>query len=120
MKKVLIVEDDEVFAKILSDDLSKAGFSVTRTVDAMQGQQAVSSLKPDLIVLDLMLPAGNGVELLKNLRVSVQTQGIPIIIATSYKDEEVKKEVEAVGVQGYFHKPFQSSDLIKEINRILT
>lgn len=119
MKKILVIEDDEVYGKILYDDLSKAGFSVTRTIDATQGQQAVSSLKPDLIILDLMLPAGNGIELLRNLRLSTHTQGIPIIVETSYKDDEVKKEVEEVGVQAYFYKPFESQKLIQEINRIL-
>lgn len=119
MKKILIIEDDEVIGKILVDSLSKAGFVVTKAVDAMQGQQAISSSKPDLVILDLMLPAGNGVELLRNFRASTHTQGIPIIVTTAYKDEEVKKEMEAIGVQSYFHKPFDIEELIKEINRIL-
>jgi DNA-binding response OmpR family regulator len=120
VKKILIIEDDEVLGKILNDDLSKAGFMVIKTVDATQGQQTVSVSKPDLILLDLMLPAGNGVELLRNLRVSTLTQGIPIIVMTSFRDEEVKKEIEAVGVQGFLYKPFESDQMIKEINRILS
>lgn len=119
MKNILIIEDDELLSKVLFDSFTKAGFNTTKTVDALQGQQAVFSLKPDLLVLDLMLPAGNGVVLLRNLRASAQTQSIPIIVMTSYHDEEVRKEMEEVGVHGYFHKPFEPDEMIQKINTIL-
>ena len=119
MKKILVVEDDQVIAKVIDDALQKAGFEVLKAVDGYQGQQTVLSQKPDLVVLDLMLPAGNGVELLQNLRKSTLTQTIPIIVTTSFRDEEVKKEMEQVGVQGYFYKPFEPSELIDKIKIIL-
>lgn len=119
MKKILIIEDDEVAGKILTDAFSKAGFNATKAVDAVQGQQATSSLKPDLIILDLMLPAGNGIDLLRNLRASTQTQGIPVVVVTAYKGEEVRKEAEEIGVQGYFTKPHSNQELIQKIKAIL-
>lgn len=119
MKKILIIEDNEAMGKTLVDELSRAGFSPTRTVDAYQGQQAVLRLKPDLIILDLMLPAGNGIELLRNLRASFQTQNLPVVIVTSYQDAEVQKEAETIGVQGYFNKPFDNAELIQKIKVIL-
>lgn len=119
MRKILIIEDDELLGKVLFDALSASGFSTTKTIDALQGQQAVFSLKPDLVILDLMLPAGNGVELLRNLRISAQTQSLAVIVMTSYCDEEVRQEIEEVGVQGYFQKPFGHEELIKKIGNIL-
>lgn len=119
MKKILIIEDDEVLGKMLLDRLSKNGFSPSKAVDAMQGQQAILSLKPDLVLLDLMLPAGNGIELLRNMRASIQTQTIPVVIITSYKDGEVKKEAQEIGVQGYFQKPVDNEELMADIKRIL-
>lgn len=119
MKKILIIEDDELINKILIEALSKAGYSATSATDALQGQQAAYNLKPDLIILDLMLPAGNGLELLRNLRASVQTQGISVVVITSYKDEGVQKEIESVGVQGYFNKPLVNEEVIQKIHSIL-
>lgn len=119
MKKILIIEDDGMFAQILMDQLTKAGFNVLRAADAYQGQQAVNSLKPDLIILDLMLPAGHGLDVLRNLRASFLTQSIPIIILTALKDEGIRQEVEAVGVQAYLTKPYQSEELIQKIKTIL-
>lgn len=119
MKKILIIEDDELLSKILADTLLKAGFDAIKTVDAYQGQQATISMKPDLILLDLMLPAGNGIDLLRNVRASFQTQNIPVVVITAYKDEEVRKEAETLGVQGFFTKPFDNGALIQKINAIL-
>lgn len=101
------------------DFLSHAGYTVTKAVDASQGQQAVVRLKPDLIILDLMLPAGNGIDLLRNMRASLQTQSTPVIIITSYQDEEVRKESESIGVQGYMKKPFEPAQLVEKIKPLL-
>jgi DNA-binding response OmpR family regulator len=119
MKKILIIEDDNVLSKVLQDELTKAGFAPIYALDAMQGQQAVSAEHPDLVLLDLMLPAGNGVELLRNFNVSVKTQHIPIIVMTSFRDDEVRKEMEAIGIQGFFQKPFKMEELINSIKTIL-
>lgn len=119
MKRVLIIEDDSLMSKVFGDALSKAGYSVTVTADAYQGQHAAVSMKPDLITLDLMLPAGNGIDLLRNLHASFQTQSIPIIVITSYKDDEVRKEIEEIGVQGFFYKPFNTDEIVAKIKTIL-
>lgn len=119
MKKILIIEDDEKMANYLGAELSKAGFSPTKTIDAYQGYQAVSNLKPDLIILDLMLPAGNGMDLLRKVRASFQIQAIPVIIITAFQDDEARNEAEEIGVQGYFKKPFESHQLIEKIKSLL-
>jgi len=119
MKKILIIEDDELINKVLIETISKAGFSPTKTVDAFQGQQALMSLKPDLVILDLMLPAGHGLDVLRNIRSSFQTQNIPIIILTAIQDEGVRAEVESQGVQAYIKKPFDKEQLIGKIKQIL-
>jgi two-component system alkaline phosphatase synthesis response regulator PhoP len=119
MKTVLIIEDDEVLAKILSDTLSKAGFSVTNAIDASQGQQAAWQIKPNLIVLDLMLPAGHGIDVLKNIRVSTQTQNIPVIVMTSYEDPSIQDEINSIGVQGFFKKPFKPEEMLIKIKQLI-
>jgi DNA-binding response OmpR family regulator len=119
MKKILIIEDDEIVSGILFETLSKTGYSVTKTIDALQGHQAVISMKPDLIILDLMLPAGHGLNLLKDLRHSALTQGIPVIIATSYEGEEAQGEAEALGIQAYVKKPFNPDQMVATVNQIL-
>lgn len=119
MAKVLIIEDDPTAGKILQDYLAKEGLNPALAIDAMQGQQAIISRRPDLVVLDLMLPAGHGLDILRNLRQSVQTQAIPVVVITSCKEEGIRQEVEGVGVQGYFVKPVDNEALIKKIKLIL-
>ncbi len=80
MKKILIIEDDEVVAKIYHDKLSSEGFNVEVALDGEVGLESVRQMKPDAVILDLMLPKLSGVDLLKQVRAQPEFQTLPVIV----------------------------------------
>jgi len=118
-KKILVVEDEADIAKVLVKRLSKEGFEVLLAGDAYQGVALAHKEKPDLLILDLMMPAGDGLSVLQNLRKSTKTSTIPIIILTGNKDEEYKQKVLKEEVAAYLEKPYEADALIDTIKNIL-
>jgi DNA-binding response OmpR family regulator len=118
-KKILIIEDEQDVARLLAVRLRSVGYEVVIAVDAALGVRLAHRENPDLIILDLMLPAGGGLSVLENLRLSAHFRDTPIIILTGIKDEEYKNKVMEKGVDGYFEKPYNSDELINAIKDIL-
>lgn len=120
MSKILIIEDEADLAKILHKRLEDKGFKVICAPDAHLGVDLAHKQRPDLIILDIMLPLGGGVTVLRNLRISTHTMHIPILVLTGMQDEELKINILKIGVAAYMQKPYEIEELSKEINRILT
>lgn len=88
MKKVLIIEDDQSLALAYQKKFSQAGFAVERAEDGQMGLGKVTQFKPDIIILDIMLPGGmNGFDILQKLKLSQETKEIPVIVMTNLADE---------------------------------
>lgn len=119
MSKILIIEDELDVQKVVARRLSQHGFEVVAADDGCHGIELAHSSRPDLIILDFMLPAGNGLVVLKNLRSSSHTRYIPVVILTSMKNEEYKQKVFDEGVSAYLEKPYEPDELIKTIENIL-
>jgi DNA-binding response OmpR family regulator len=119
-KKILIVEDEADAARVLVKRLETNGFNVVVAVDAYQGTAFINNENPDLIILDLMLPAGGGLSVLKNIKARPKVAYTPIIILTGMKDDNIKKEVIDSGVDAYLEKPYDADILISTINKILS
>lgn len=119
MKKILIIEDAQDVANLLAVRLNSAGYEVLVASDGMQGVQFAYKEKPDLIILDLMLPAGDGLSVLKRLRLSVYCRCVPVVIFTGVKDEEYKKKVMEEEIDAYFEKPYEPDELLNSIKNLL-
>jgi DNA-binding response OmpR family regulator len=117
--KILIIEDERDTAKVLLKRLSSEGFNVIVAQDGYQGVQFAHKEKPNLIILDLMLPAGGGFSVLKNIRLSSRGQTIPVVVLTAIKDEEYKQKVLDEGVDAYLEKPYDPDIFITTIKNIL-
>lgn len=118
MKKILIIEDDEALLKTLTSSLEAENFKVISSTDGEQGFQLACKEKIDLIVLDVVLPSLNGMEICRNLR----TKGVitPIIMLTGQKKEEIDKVLGLeLGADDYITKPFGIKELIARIKAIL-
>ena len=117
--KILIIEDEPDIRKNLEYNLSREGFNV-KTAGSIHGAQNL--LKSDLfnlILLDLMLPDGSGLDLCKNLKADSKTETIPVIILTA-KDDEVDKVVGfEIGADDYVTKPFSVRELILRVKAVL-
>jgi len=117
--KILIVDDEEDILKLLEIRIKGAGYEV---IKAKNGKEAVSSAfkeKPDLIVLDVMMPEMNGFEATKQLRSKLQTAVIPILMLTAKRDKESELEGIDAGADDYITKPFDGDILLARIKMLL-
>ncbi len=120
MKKILIIEDDPSFAKVLQDRLFGSGFEPVWGIDAYQGLILAKSENPDMIILDIMLPAGGGESVLRNLKLGFKTRSIPVLVLTASHDAELKRRLLLDNeVAGFMEKPYDAVELISTINAIL-
>lgn len=116
MRTIFSVEDDDDIAKIIYVSLSKAGYKVVTLKDTASFWEAFKRETPDLILLDLMLPDGNGIDLLKTLRADTKNNGIKVIILSAKRLTMDKVEGLDSGADDYIEKPFDILELISRVN----
>lgn len=117
--KILIIEDEPDIRKNLEYNLSREGYSVLTAASIAEAEQLIYSNNLSLILLDLMLPDGSGLELCKKMKSDPDVQNLPIIILTA-KDDEVDKVVGfEIGADDYVTKPFSVRELILRIKAVL-
>ena len=104
MKKILFIEDDGNFAEIIKTILETSGFAVALAKDGEEGLRAVQAEKPDLILLDLILPKMDGFDFLKYFRAMNDIPWIPVLVFTSQAGSEMAERVKELGAQGYLFK----------------
>ncbi len=118
MKKILIIEDERVLAEIYKEKLSGAGFEVSLALDAEGGFKAAKKEKPDLILLDVLLPGENGISFLSRLKKDPEISSIPVIVFSNYDDPKTKRKAFTLGAKSYLIKtnytPSQLVDIIKK------
>jgi DNA-binding response OmpR family regulator len=119
MARILIIEDDLDVTKVLLRRLTLSGFEVVVAADGYEGVKSAHKEKPDLILLDLMLPCGGGTSVLTNLKMSPHTAFIPVVVLTAIKDEARKQDIIKEGVAAYLEKPYNPEELIKTIKDVL-
>ena len=118
-KKILIVEDETDLIKLLKHNLEKEGFKVNYATDGSVALAEVRRDPPDLVILDLMLPAGGGLKVLKNIRSNLKTMILPVIVVSAVKDTKYEQEIQREGVQAYFEKPYDFDELLSTIKSLL-
>ncbi|HSI66549.1 MAG TPA: response regulator transcription factor [Planococcus sp. (in: firmicutes)] len=116
-KTILIIEDEHPIATLLSYNLKQAGYETLVANDGKEGYNLALSEKPDLIVLDLMLPSMDGVEVCKSLR--QEKLDIPIIMLTAKDDEFDKVLGLELGADDYMTKPFSPREVVARIKAVL-
>lgn len=115
-QKILIVDDDAKLCSLLSEYLVGYGFSISCLPDGKTLMEVVNQTKPDLVVLDVMLPRENGLDLLKLLRGSSQ---LPVIMLTAKGDEADRIVGLELGADDYMAKPFNPRELLARIKAVL-
>ncbi len=118
-KKILIVEDEESLLKLESILLISKGFDVKGVPNGRAALEAVAEDKPDLVLLDIMLPEIDGFEVCRQLKSDPATRHIPVIMLTAKKSREDMVRGEKVGADWYITKPFKSAMVIETIQRFL-
>ena len=118
-EKILIVEDDKDIAKMLEYNLKKEGFKVIGASDGEDALDLAVRQYPDLILLDLMLPGIDGLEVCKSLKKEGKTSAIPVIMLTAKGQESDKVVGLELGADDYVTKPFSPRELIARIKAVL-
>ena len=119
MAKILIADDSRVQIHIFSAFLAAKGFTVAVAVDALQAWMSALREMPDAIVLDVNMPAGSGVEVLRKLRMSIKTQHIPVVVVTGTSDPETERKARELGAAEFLHKPVEPGQLHAILARLL-
>lgn len=116
---ILIVEDEKDIAKMLDYNLGKEGFKTMVARDGEEGLDSATKERPDLIILDLMLPGIGGLEVCKTLKSGTKTAAIPVIMLTAKAQESDKIVGLELGADDYMTKPFSPRELIARIRAVL-
>ena len=116
---ILIVDDEAAIRDMVGITLDLAGFSSISASDAREAHISVIDNKPDLVLLDWMLPGGSGIELLRRLRKEEATQALPVIMLTAKTHEDNVVQGLEVGADDYITKPFAPKELIARMKAIL-
>ena len=112
MKKILVVEDDQKTAMALVIRLKGNGYNASIAPDAITGASQARAIKPDLILLDISLPGGNGFQLAETFLRMPETNGTPVIFNTASRNPELMQKVMELGAVGLFEKPFDIEKLL--------
>jgi len=118
-KKILITEDSPTVLEILKSVLAEEGYEVIAASDGQQALNLAKTEKPDLMVLDLMLPKIDGYKVCRMLKFDEKYKDIPIIMLTARTNETDEKLGKEVGADAYIRKPFQPEVVIDEIKKLL-
>lgn len=118
-KTILVVEDDSAIRDMVSFNLKRQGFEVIEAADCQQARVQVADQRPDLILLDWMLPDTSGVEFARSLGREELTRNIPVIMLTARATEDDKVRGLDSGVDDYITKPFSARELIARIRAVL-
>ncbi len=118
-KRILMIEDEEDIAALIKLQAEMSGYKLHVEVDGINGYRAVEREKPDLVILDVMLPGENGLDVCRKLKSNPETKGIPVIILSAKGDElDVVLGLE-LGADDYVAKPFSPKVLFSRIKAVL-
>ena len=118
-KKILVVDDEKDIVDLITYNLEKEGFTTMSAYDGDNALEMVTSKKPDLVVLDLMLPGIRGLEVCKFIRRNRETEAVPIIMLTAKGDHVDRIIGFEVGADDYLTKPFNVRELIARVRAVL-
>lgn len=118
-KKVLLVDDEEDFVDIVRTRLESNGFEVAVAYDGEEALEKVKEEKPDIIILDIVIPKVNGFDVCRKLKNDQAYKGIPIIMLTAKFQANDIKFGEAVGANAYITKPFEPQILVDKMYELL-
>jgi len=117
-KNILVVDDEKHIVRLVEVNLRRAGYEVLKAYDGKEALEVIAGQKPDMIILDVMMPQMDGFEVLKELRGNPETAEIPVIMLTAKaQDADVFRGWQA-GVDSYLTKPFSPMELLTFVKRI--
>jgi DNA-binding response OmpR family regulator len=121
-KKILVVDDEPAIVAVLKSRLTASNYKVVTALDGEECLAKMQAEKPDLVILDLMMPKMDGYNVIitvKEMSDTLKISGIPIMVLTARGDTKVRELIEAEKVVDYVVKPFKAEELLEKIKKIL-
>src|SRR5512142_164595 len=118
-QRILVVDDEPDIAGLVAYHLAKAGYRVTTAADGPEALARARAERPDLVVLDLMLPGRSGLDVLDDLRKAEETRQMGVILLTARKEEQDRIAGLSLGADDYLAKPFSPQELVLRVGAIL-
>lgn len=118
--KILVCDDERYIVRLIQVNLEKQGYQVVTAFDGKEGLEKVKSEKPNLVVLDVMMPYMDGFEVLKHLKRDAETESLPVIMLTAKAQDRDVFEGYSYGADMYLTKPFNPQELISFVKRIIS
>jgi len=120
MAKILIADDSRFQVGLLSKSLEESGFEVVSALDALWAWTIALRSAPDAIVLDINMPGGSGIEVLRRLKISTKTQHIPVVVVSGSTEDSIEQLAKHLGAAEFFHKPVDPGRLCDTLLHLLS
>lgn len=119
VKTILIADDDEDLRVLVQVTLENPTYQILTAVDGAQALDAVMQHRPDLLIIDWMMPGMTGCEAVAQLRQNIHTRTIPVVMLTAKDGLEAREHMASLALAGYLVKPFSPLELIKKVREVL-
>lgn len=119
MKTIVVVEDDKHILQALTIRLEAQDYKVIGAIDAARGTTDTVKHQPDLLILDISMPGGDGFDVARRVRSNTKVGDVPIIFITANDDPTLKEKATQYNAAHFFHKPYDANDLVEAVNNIL-
>ena len=117
MKKILIVDDSRAEARLIESVLARAGYTPVAICDPRQVEPTIAAERPQLVLLDVVMPGRNGFQVCRELKGHVEYRRIPVVLVTSKSGDSDRFWGQQQGADGYVSKPFTPEQLLAEVGR---
>jgi two-component system, OmpR family, phosphate regulon response regulator PhoB len=117
--RILVVEDEPDISALVAYHLARESYRVRTVADGGEALEAIERERPDLVVLDLMLPGMSGLDVLREVRRRPETESLPVILLTARREEEDRVEGLRLGADDYVPKPFSPQELVLRVGAVL-
>lgn len=118
MRTILVADDEEDLRTLVQMTLESPDYRILEASDGDSALALIDREKPDLVILDWMMPGKNGVDIIRTLRANASTQHLPVIMLTA-KGVQDQEELQALTIFGYLRKPFSPLQLLETVHRAL-
>ena len=118
MRNILIADDSRVYVHLISGWLNDRGFKVLVASDAIQAFVMATKHQPEAVILDISMPAGSGIDVLKKLKLSPKTRGIPVLVVTGNGGNEMRSFVKRLGATDLLEKPLDCAEFSAAFGRL--
>jgi len=119
MKKILLAEDEPIILKFVSFRLEGLGYEIYKASDGAEALKLIKKHRPDLILLDVLMPGMDGYEVCRRVRMDKKLKHIPVILFTASDPTIVTAKVKEVGADDYIIKPFEPDSLLEKIQKYI-